>query len=79
MMNTLISDEIVEFIMQAKSRMPAGWLIHTDETDYYLILDIPMKEFEKFSITDKIRIAEVTNELCQRIKTTGCPCYIQKI
>lgn len=76
---SLITDEIVELIMQAKAKMPTGWKIVTVETEYYIILHIPMKEFEKWNIHGRIKIAEVTNELCERIKTTGIPCYIQKM
>jgi hypothetical protein len=76
--NTLITEEVVEMIMQAKRRMPTGWRIVTNETDYWVILEVPLKKFEDFSLNDRIRIAEATNELCERIKTTGIPCYIEK-
>lgn len=76
--NSLITQEVVEYIYQAKSKMPTGWKIQTDETDYWVILDIPMKEFETFSLSDRIRIAEATNELCEKIKSVNIPCYIQK-
>lgn len=75
---SLIQPQIVEFIYQAKAKMPVGWKVRTDETDFYIILEMPMKEFESFSLNDRIRIAEATNELCQKIKGTGIPCYIQK-
>lgn len=79
-MNTLITEPVVDLIMRAKSKMPAGWHIITNEPidAYWLILEIPAKEFEKYSLTDRIRIAETTNELCEKIKELGCPCYIQK-
>lgn len=77
-MNSMITEEIVDMIRHTKAKMPAGWKITTIETEYYLILDIPMKEFEKFPIHDRIRIAEATNELCERIKQTGILCVIQK-
>jgi hypothetical protein len=75
----MITEQIVDLIMRAKSRLPAGWRIVTREEDYWLVLEIPSKEFDRFSITDKIRIAETTNELCEKIKETGLPCYIEKI
>lgn len=77
-MNTLITEPVVDLIMRAKSKMPAGWRITTIETEHWLILEIPFKEFEKYTINDRIRIAETTNELCEKIKELGCPCYIQK-
>lgn len=77
--DSLITDEVVDFIMRAKAKMPAGWKIVTYEEDFYLILHIPHKEFFKLDIHDQIRIAEVTNELCENIKTTGLPCYIQRV
>jgi hypothetical protein len=77
-MNSLINEPVVDLIMRAKSRMPAGWKITTIEEEYWLILHIDLKEFNRFSIGDRIRIAETTNELCEKIKETGCPCYIQK-
>jgi hypothetical protein len=76
--NSLITDEVVEMIMTTKKYVPASWKIRTDETDFWLILDIPMREFESYTISDRIKIAEATNELCEKIKTTGIPCYVRK-
>lgn len=75
---TWITEDVVDLIRSAKAKMPAGWKIVTYDLDYWLLLDIPMKEFETFSLTDRIRIAEATNELCEKIKELGCPCIIQK-
>lgn len=78
-MDSLITPEIVDWIMRAKAKMPAGWRIQTYEEDFYIILHIPSKEFFKLDINDQIRIAEVTNELCENIRTTGIQCYVQRI
>lgn len=78
-LDSLITPEVVELIMRAKSKMPTGWKITTYEEDYYIILHIPDKEFWKWSLSDRIRIAEGTNELCENIKETGIPCYIQRV
>lgn len=78
-MTSLITEEIAELIMRAKSKMPTGWRIHTYETKYWIILRIPFKEFNKYSLNDRIRIAEATNQLCMDIKTTGISCFIEKV
>lgn len=79
MSDDFYTEEVVDCIMRAKAKMPAGWKIITETTDYWIVLHIPISRFVDFSITDQIRIAEVTNELCERIKTTGHQCYIQKV
>lgn len=74
----LITPEIVELIMRAKARMPAGFKIVTIEEEYWIILHVDLKIFESFSLQDKIRIAETLNDLCLNIKETGIDCYVQK-
>lgn len=76
---SLITEPVVELIMRAKAKMPVGWKIQTYEEDYWIVLHIPDKEFWKFSIHDRIRIAEATNQLCENIKATGIQCYVERI
>ncbi len=78
-MSSFITAEIVDLIMRAKSYLPAGYRIQTIEEQTYLILHVDKREFEKFNIHERIKIAETLNELCEKIKETGCPCVIQKM
>lgn len=75
---SFITKDIAELILRAKAQVPETFKIKTIEEDYWLILHIDTKAFESHSLDDKIRIARVMNELCERIKAKGLPCYIQK-
>lgn len=78
-MTNWITPEIVDLIMEAKTKWPKAFKLQTIETEGYLILNINARHFEDFNIYDKIRIAEGVNELCEKIRKTGCPTFIQKV
>lgn len=73
-----VTKPIVEHILKAKANVPKTFKINTIDEEFWLILHVDKANFESHTLDDQIRIARVMNELCEKIKAEGAPCYIQK-
>lgn len=71
-----ITNDIANMIRNAKPTLPHDFVLQTIEKEHGLILYVDRKMFDRYTVEEKIIIAQRMNQLKDEIERTGCPAWI---
>lgn len=75
--NTLYTNEIRQYVVSRD--WPKGFILEIVEYDSYLGFRVFRDNFVTFSGEEQYQIAMCIKQVMERLRSTGIPCYMEKV
>jgi len=73
-----ITEQIAFLIRRAKEDLPLDFWLQTIEYEHGLVVFVDTLMFDRYTVEQKVQIAQRINRLVEEINETGCPAWVEK-